>query len=160
VESIHLFLTGNLYQEYVCEAWAISEQNRLNWLKRNQPRLRAELYRGLVDAVAAEADADWNQLGTRIILPSSFSGSTRHMQQLCQDALAINRFYGGGDLFITMTANTKWPEIQSQLLYGQKASDRPDLVVRVFRAKLLSLMTDIRQGVLGAVNAYLYTIKF
>jgi hypothetical protein len=57
--------------------------------------------------VAAEADADWNQLGTRVILPSPFSDSTHHMQQLCQDALAINRFYGGGDLFIPMTANTK-----------------------------------------------------
>ena len=123
-------------------------------------KLRKDVYKGMVDAVAANADADWSQLGTRFILPSSFSGSTHYMQQLCQDALAINRYYGGGDLFITMTANPGWPEIQSALFPGQSASDRPDLVVRAFRAKLKSLIKDINQGVLGDTNAYLYTIEF
>ncbi|KAH9053086.1 hypothetical protein EDB87DRAFT_1569732, partial [Lactarius vividus] len=33
------------------------------------------------------------------ILPSSFSGSTHNMQQHYQDALAINHYFGGGDLF-------------------------------------------------------------
>ena len=74
-------------------------------------------------------------LGKRFILPSSFSGSTCNMQQHCQDALAINCHFGGGDLFITMTANPTWPEITSALLPNQKAPDRPDLVVRVFHAK-------------------------
>jgi hypothetical protein len=113
-----------------------------------------------VDAVAANADADWSQLGTRFILPSSFSGSTRHMQQLLQDALAINRHYGGGDLFITMTANPGWPEVQASLFPGQTAPDRPDLVVRAFKAKLDSLIKDIQNSVLGEVNAWLYTIEF
>ena len=76
VESNHFFLTGNLYQEYVCEIWAISEQNRLNFIRLNQDKLRTDVYSGIVDAVAANADADWSQLGTRFILPSSFSGST------------------------------------------------------------------------------------
>jgi hypothetical protein len=51
VESIHLFLTGKLFQEYVCEAWAVAEQNRLNWIRLNQTKLRVELYKGLQDAV-------------------------------------------------------------------------------------------------------------
>jgi len=110
--------------------------------------------------VAADADVDFTELGKRFILPSSFSGSTRNMQQHCQDALAINHYFRGGDLFITMTANPAWPEITSALLVGQKAPDRPDLVVRVFRAKLKSLMKDIKMGVLGAMAAYLYTIEF
>ena len=160
VESNHIFFTGNLYQEYACEIWAVAEQNRLNYLRLNQGKLRTEVYQGMVDAVAANADADWSQVGTRFILPSSFSGSTRHMQQLCQDALAINRYYGGGDLFITMTANPGWPEVESALFPGQHASDRPDLVVRVFRAKLRSLIKDITDGVLGETNARLYTIEF
>jgi hypothetical protein len=128
IESNHMFLTGNLFQEYACETWEIVEQNRLNYLRHNQDKLRSELYQGLVDAVAANADTDWNQSGTRFILPSSFSGSTRHMQQLCQDALAINCYYGGGDLFITMTANPAWPEIQEALFQGQTASDHRELV--------------------------------
>jgi hypothetical protein len=104
-ESQHLFLSGKLFQEYVCETWAITEQNHLNFIKENQDKLRVELYSGLADAVAASDNPDENQLGKRFILPSSFTGSTRNMQQHLQDALAINRYYGGGDLFITMTAN-------------------------------------------------------
>jgi Helitron helicase-like domain at N-terminus len=119
-----------------------------------------EVYQGLQDAVAADADVDLNELGKRFILPSSFAGSTCNMQQHSQDALAINRYFGGGDLFITMTANPAWPEITSALLPNQKAPDRPDLVVRAFQAKLQSLLKDITRGVLGEVDAHLYTIEF
>src|SRR5487761_412025 len=160
IQSNHLFLSGKLFQEYVCETWAVSEQSRLNYLRMNQKKLRVEVYQGLQDAVAADADIDLNELGKRFILPSSFSGSTRNMQQHCQDALAINRYFGGGDLFITMTANPAWPEIESALLPGQRASDRPDLEVQVFYAKLQSLIKDIKKGVLGEIAAYLYTIEF
>ena len=86
-ESQHLFLTGKLFQEYVCETWAISEQNRLNFIKSNQKLLRVELYQGLADAVAADADADWNQLGKRYILPSSFTGSTCRMPLPSTDSM-------------------------------------------------------------------------
>jgi hypothetical protein len=82
------------------------------------------------------------------------------MQQHLQDALAINCFYRGGDLFVTMTANPGWPEIKNALLSSQTASDRPDLVVRVFHTKLISLIKEIRRGVLGDWAAHLYTIEF
>jgi hypothetical protein len=82
------------------------------------------------------------------------------MQQHCQDALAINHYFGDGDLFITITANPAWPEITSALIYEQKAPDHPNLVVQVFQAKLQSLIGDIKRGVLGEMAAYLYTIKF
>ena len=98
--------------------------------------------------MATNLEADWNQLGKRFILPSSFTGSTRNMQQHLQDALAINCFYREGDLFVTMTANPSWPEIKDALLPGQTTSDRPDLVVRVFHVKLTSLIKEIRRGVL------------
>ena len=74
--------------------------------------------------------------------------------------MAINRYFGGGDLFITMTANPAWPEINDALLYNQKPASRPDLIIRVFHAKLLSLIRDIKDGVLGDINGYLYTIEF
>jgi hypothetical protein len=159
-DSNHLFLAGKLFQEYVCESWAITEQKRLAQLRAKQDDLRVELYRGLANAVAHDVDTNLHDLGKRIILPSSFSGSTHHMQQQCQDALAINRYFGGGDLFITMTANASWPEIQNALLDGQAAHDRPDLVVRVFHAKLHSLIKDLKQGILGNMAAFLYTIEF
>jgi hypothetical protein len=134
IESVHLFLSGRLFQEYVCESWAIAEQKRLAQLRHGQTQLRSEVYQGLADVVAATVDTDITELGKRFILPSSFSGSTRNMQQHCQDALAINRHFGGGDLFVTMTANPKWHDILHALLPGQIPNDCPDVVVRVFRA--------------------------
>jgi hypothetical protein len=73
----------------------------------------------LADAVAGNVDADTKSLGQRIILPSSFAGSTCHMQQLLQDALAINDYFKSGNLFLTMTANPAWPEIQDEPSKGR-----------------------------------------
>ncbi|KAI9907876.1 hypothetical protein PsorP6_004493 [Peronosclerospora sorghi] len=52
-----------------------------------------------------------------------------------------------------------WPEIQDHLVPGQKATDRPDLKTREFRAKLQELKGDVLEaGVFGgAVN--LHTCK-
>ena len=160
IESNHLFLCGKLFQEFICESWALAEQKRLYQLRSMQKTLRHEVYNGLVDAVSSNDNVELGQLGKKFILPSSFAGSTRNMQQHCQDALAINRYFGGGDLFITMTANPKWPEISDNLLHGQSSSDRPDLVVRVFHAKLHSLIQDIKKGALGDIAGFLYTIEF
>jgi len=95
------------------------------------------------------------------ILPSSFVGGTRNMVQLCQDALAINRHYHGADLFITVTANPNWPEVTRELLPGQTPADCPDLVVRVFHAKVAQLLKDLNEhGVMGHTVARVYTIEF
>src|SRR6267154_6452286 len=160
VESNYLFLASKLFQAYVCESWAVAEQQHLAQLAAIQDNLRVELYQGLADAIVANVDTNLNDLGKRTILPSSFSGGTRYMQQLCQDALAINRYFGGGDLFITMTANSNWPEIKDALPYNKTAAEHPDLITCVFHAKLHSLIQDIKDGLLGDISGYLYTIEF
>ena len=58
------------------------------------------------------------------------------MFQLYQDAMTIVRKYGKSDLFITFTCNPLWDDITSNLLPNQKVTDRPDLVVRVFKARV------------------------
>jgi hypothetical protein len=142
------------------DAWAMTEQNRLTWLRYNQATLRAEVYQGLQDAVVA-GDHDLEAVGKRIILPSSHMGSARNMQQLYQDSMGITRYFGKPDLFVTFTANPNWPEILDALLPGQRSSDRPDLVSPVFNLKLKSLLKDItKDGVLGKSVAHVYTIEF
>ena len=161
VESNHLFLAGKLFQQYVVKLWAVAEQNHLNWIRQNQTKLRVEVYKGIADAVNANDGTDQAQLSKRYVLPSSFSGSTCNMQQHLQDALAINHYYEGGDLFITVTVNPKWPEIKAALLHkDQIASNCPNLIVRVFHAKLKSLIEDIKYGLLGNWAAHLHTIEF
>ena len=60
-----------------------------------------------------------------------------------------------------MTANPKWKEIQDELLPGQTASDRSDLVSRVFKLKKDALIDDImKHQALGKCVAHIYTIEF
>ena len=75
-------------------------------------------------------------LGKKIYLPASVPGSPRHLRRLRTDALELARRLSPPTFFITLTCNPYWEEITSQLLPGQSAADRPDIVVRVFHAKL------------------------
>lgn len=60
-----------------------------------------------------------------------------------------------------MTCNPKWPEITRNLRRHQTASDRPDMVARIFKLKLNQLLDEIiNQNVLGKVKALVYTIEF
>src|SRR5204862_2034569 len=78
---------GRLYQQYMVDQYAKIEQERLNYLRLNQSTLRAEMYQGAVDAIHT-GDTN-NNIGRRIILPSSFTGGSRQMYRLYQDAMAI-----------------------------------------------------------------------
>lgn len=59
------------------------------------------------------------------------------MAEKYQDAMALCRCYGNPDLFITMTANPKWTEINDYLEISgdDTANDRPDIELRVFSFK-------------------------
>ena len=83
------------------------------------------------------------------------------MKQLYQDSMAICRHYGRADFFITFTCNPQWEEITANLPPGFSASDRPDIVARVFNLKLKALLDDLLQKhVLGIPVAEVYTIEF
>jgi hypothetical protein len=78
----------------------------------HQSNICADLYNGLTDIIICP-DIDTASLGRRIILPSSYTGGDRFMQQLFQDSMAIVHHYGQPSLFITFTANPTWDEIKS-----------------------------------------------
>ena len=158
VSYLHLY--GRLYHQYLADMYAKVEQLRLNYIKCNQQKIRVDLYSGLADAISS-GDNNPGEFGRKVILPSSFTGSPRQMFELYQDSMSIVRKYGKPDLFITFTCNPKWEEISSALILNQKATDRPDLIVRVFRMKLRELLTDIcKHHVLGSPLAHVYTIEF
>lgn len=52
------------------------EALNLQWLRKNQKTIRAELYGGLADALQA-GDTDASQLGKRTVLPATHTGSPR-----------------------------------------------------------------------------------
>jgi hypothetical protein len=149
---------GRLFQEYIVDAYAQTEQNHLRFhsTKQQQDKIRVELHNGLADAVA-----DGTPLQNIAILPSSFTGGPRYMQKLYHDAMAIVCSHTKPDLFIMMTCNPRWSDITENLTPGQTAQDRPDLVARVFHLKHSALLDDLlTNGVLGQVVAHMYVIEF
>jgi hypothetical protein len=151
--------SGRLFQEWLVDAFAQVENNRLKFHRMNQARLRADLYNGLQDAILGGADL--TDVGQRVILPSTFIGSPRHMAEQYHDAMAIVSNTSNPDVFITFTANPCWPEIDEALLPGQTVQDRPDIVSRVFKLKLNMLCNDLfEKHVLGKVIARMHVIEF
>lgn len=141
-----------LTQQYATDAFAKAESQRLKWIRNNQSTIRAEKYKGLLDAVN---DSDELRAGMRVILPPTFYGSPRWYAEAFQDAMAIVRKFGKPDFFITFTCNPRWPEIKASLFDGEHPSDRPDICVRVFNIKLQSLLHDlVKNHALGKVKAY------
>ena len=75
--------------------------------------------------------------------------------------MTMVREFGKPDFFITFTCNPKWIEIQDSIQQGEIVYDRPDIIARVFRAKLDSLMKLLlSQHILGRVEAYFYSIEW
>ena len=160
-EDSHNFVLKccSLLSQYVVDMYAKIETERLLFIRLNQRKLRVDEYIHLRDAVAN--DADPSNIGQQFILPSTFTGSPRHMHEYAQDAMAYVRLHGRPDLFITFTCNPTWPEITSLLMPNQYASDRHDLVARVFRQKLLKLMGTItKHKLFGPTRCYMYSIEW
>lgn len=63
-----------------------------------------------------------------VILPSSYIGSPRAIQQNYLDLMAQLQHDGKPDIFLTMTCNPNWKEIKNNLLPHETTLDRPDLI--------------------------------
>ena len=169
--SDYLFMSGRLFQEFLCIGWVTTENQKLNYQRQNQKHLRADTYRNIREVLDARqlelapvTDAmdgdDHNPRIGKKVLSSSYVGGPRWYNAQFQDGMAICREYHKPDLFITMTCNPHWEEITTQL-NGAAVQDRPDLVARVFKIKKDKLIEDImKRKVFGVVPAKLWVIEF
>jgi hypothetical protein len=65
------------------------------------------------------------------------------MMQAYQDAMVIMRSKGNPNVFLTFICNPNWQEIIAELEPNQTASDRLDLVARVFQMKVKALFKGV-----------------
>ncbi|XP_019438873.1 PREDICTED: uncharacterized protein LOC109344563 [Lupinus angustifolius] len=160
-EAETLLRSRRLFQQFVVDGYCMMEADRLNWVRNNQTQLRVEKYSNL-NSNLDPLDSQGANKGKRIILPSSFVGGRRYMDQLYFDGMTICSFVGFPNLFITFTYNRNLPEIIRLLGPMQlKPQDRPDIISRVFKIKFDQLLTDLKKHhVLGKVLGYMYTIEF
>ncbi|XP_060190424.1 uncharacterized protein LOC132619584 [Lycium barbarum] len=115
-----------------------------------------------MDAVV-RGDSDCSMVGKTILLPSTHTGVPRYRAQNYQDAMALCRWAGYPDLFLTFTCNPKWPEINQMLrLIGQENDgSQVDIICRVFEIKLFHLMQHLKKKKpFGKIIACIYTIEF
>ncbi|KMQ88100.1 hypothetical protein RF55_12473 [Lasius niger] len=124
---------GKLRCQFILDAYMKTEANRLNYIKLNQPQLRAELYSRLIDHLDNRAQNEGITAGIPVILPSSFMGSPRNMQERYQDAMSLVR----------------------------KFEYRSDLVAKTFSLDVKGIMKDlILNRILGNIIAYASVIEF
>ncbi|XP_065678214.1 uncharacterized protein LOC124818126 [Hydra vulgaris] len=144
---------------YAVDAYVKIEGQRLAFIRNNQNKLRSEQYDTLHEYVNNVANNLNVRPGRVVILPSK--RSPRVLKKNFEDAMAIIKKYGKPDLFITFTCNSKWRENTENLNPGESATDRADLVCRVFKMKLKCFLGDIfKHGVLGKVVSHVQVIEF
>lgn len=153
-EAQTLLLSRRLFQQFLVDGFTMMESQRLNYIRKHQKRLRVSKYGNLNDG-EQNANTQGSNKGKRVVLPSTYVGSRRFMEQLYFDGMAICSHFGFPDLFITFTCNPNWPEIQRLVAKNNlNSQDRPDIISRVFKIKFDELLCDLtKKHVLGRVVA-------
>ena len=161
-----LFMSNRLCQEYACVAFWRVETSRLNYHRLNQESMRQAPTDELRNFVAEQAvrvnagQAPSHDVGRVSYIPESFVGGPSDMYARYQDAMCAVLRRGWPSLFITMTANPKWREVKDSLPYAQTPQDRYDIISRVFKQKLDSLLGDLKAGGLGVQVLRCHVIEF
>ncbi|KAH7544828.1 hypothetical protein FEM48_Zijuj01G0027600 [Ziziphus jujuba var. spinosa] len=96
-----------------------------------------------------------NELNASYLGPQLPFGGARYMIQNYQYAMAICKWAGYPELFITLTCSPKWPEVVRFVeSRGLKPEDRLDILCRIFKVKQDQLVKDLRQNkIFGKVKA-------
>lgn len=158
-----ILAAGRLFEQYCLDLFCSLESERLQWLRHNQNKLKAEKYKKLQEFVSGNQAV---KAGRHIVLPSSYVGSPRWYLQQYQDAMARVKVFGTPFLFITFTCNPKWPEVINSLRECQAnnnfpTTSRPDVVARVFDVKLRALLDDITKNkIFGRALAYQAVVEW
>ena len=153
----HMHLCGRLLNEWLVNMFCRMENERLSVIRKEQKQRNATRTQ-LCEALSNELS------GTEAVgstyLPSSVPGSPRHLRRLRSDALELARRKVPPTFFITLTCNPYWPEIVACLRPGQTAADRPDIVVRVFHAKLEKMVAFLKHDFCGERRYIIRVIEY
>lgn len=144
-----------LFQQWVVDQYARIEWQRLQYIRKHQKEICQFTQKGIFDYLSNKAGQSIVDISKIVSLPSSYQGSPQNMHQNFLDAMAIMNRAGKPEYFITFTCNPNDNDIQKCLLQDQTASDRPDIVARVFYLKVKKLLEEIIDGNLfGLVTGY------
>lgn len=153
------------FQKYVprlFEEWILDQVAQLKYSTAFEAQKWKQFHYGVTqrDANRINFSKDTMQLYS---VSKNVRGSFKDRQH--QIAKGMLQVYQSGipTLFITFTANPKWPEITENLAPGQKWFHNPVLVARVFKIKLDDMIDKLKRGFFfGDVKAEFiqYSIEF
>ncbi|CAN1801725.1 ATP-dependent DNA helicase PIF1 [Linum perenne] len=151
-EGHTLLLSGKLFQQYVVNAYALIEAERLEWIRDNQRKLRVHYFNGLMDAFL-QGDTNIQLTGKHIILSSTHTGSPRYKYENFQDAMAICR-WGGADIIarvFKLKLNQLLEEITVKKIFGRTIA--PEIPNRHLDPKCYEAVTKFMiHGPCGSLN--------
>nr|CAD2173822.1 unnamed protein product [Meloidogyne enterolobii] len=155
------FFSKKLFQQWIVDQASKVEWERLEYIKKHQKEICSSNYSNVEDFLKQKAVKSGAEIRKKIILPSTFIGGPRSMHENFMDAMAIVNETGKPDLFITFTCNPADPDILKCLFKNQTASDRPDIVTRVFNLKKKYLLELIlNENIFGKVIGYCWVIEY
>jgi hypothetical protein len=92
----------------------------------------------------------------QMLLPSSAPRSPKYNLRHFEETLAVAVELGAPHLFITLTCNPHWKEMEDALTIDiggmsikLQPNERPDVVCRVFHNRLLQMVHFLKSGGLG-----------
>jgi hypothetical protein len=156
-------LFSRLCQYYVVEAFSRSVDRQLQWQRNNQnyilgrPSNQANEVSEHVNEFGdtmqftnqrdvVDQDREDNRSINATYLSESITGSPRHLKNLALDSLAIVSEFGKPTVFITLTFNERWPELEERLFPGQGAFDAFYIVDIIFKARLRAFIYNLKNG--------------
>ena len=89
-------------EQFIVDACAKIESERLQFLGREQNHLRADNYKGFRETIVNQ-DGDPRNVGQKVISPATFCGGPRYMFERQQDAIVYDGKFVQPDLFISVT---------------------------------------------------------
>ncbi|XP_074326855.1 uncharacterized protein LOC141664801 [Apium graveolens] len=130
-------LGGRLWKQYVVDAFTAIDQYRLDWIRGHQTTIHSNMNHYIRDALN-NGDINPENIGKATILPASFTGSKRYMNQYFKGAMRMLKF-----------------------LLGVDVVDAPDVVVRVFKMKVDQLLDQIKsKNCFGRCIGVVHVIEF
>jgi hypothetical protein len=138
LQNMRFSYAGRVMQEWLLAMHSRQVAQQLDYLRNKQFQKRVVRREDMKAAGGGK--------GEKVRMPASVVGSKAYQSALMEDTLAVTGTYGKSTLFITLTTNPRWKEIEDALLPGQSWTDRPDIVCRVFKLKLQEFMHDLRKG--------------
>ena len=71
---------GALFEEWLVTQYSRVEQQRLNFVRTHQDKLRVDTYNSAMEGLSRGLSG--REVGRRVVLPTSFTGGPRYMNQM------------------------------------------------------------------------------